>query len=255
MNGRDGQATAPTRKAALVTGGSRGIGRAVAERLSADGFDVLVADRDDSDWPWSVRADVRSEADLGAAVDEAASRTGRLDVCVANAGIVETGLAVELDDDAFQRTIDVNLTGAWRTLRVAARQMQRQGGGGRLIATLSNASLRGEAGASAYCASKFGLRGVIECLALELAEDGILVNGVCPGEVLTDAHAALVDALARRGNSTPDTVRAAMSESVPLGRLSTAEEIAGVYAFLASDAAAYMTGTVVVADGGQVLAR
>jgi NAD(P)-dependent dehydrogenase (short-subunit alcohol dehydrogenase family) len=175
---------------------------------------------------------------------------GRLDVCVANAGISPTFSHVaDLDLEVWRRVLDVNLTGAFLTLRGAARRMTA----GTLLATSSVGGLRGGPGGSAYAASKFALRGLVESMAAELAPE-ITVNLVAPGDTDTPLHGRVRRLLAGAGGS-PETVRAAMEQAIPAGRLADPAEIAAAFAFLASDEARYVTGTVLTVDGGSLLAR
>lgn len=258
-------------KVALVTGGASGIGAAIVERFRMDGATVYVADAATENGDHELRLDVRDEEAVEAAIERVVNERGRIDICVANAGISPTiDRAVDLDLETWRRVIDVNLTGVFLTLRSAARRMLNTGRPGRLIATCSVAGMAGEAGASAYCSSKFGLRGLIESMALELASGGITVNAVAPGEVDTPLHKNLraLHAEARRGETargggpaermapvetSVDDVRADLEAWIPARRMASPSEIAAAFAYLASGEASYVTGTVLVVDGGQLL--
>jgi NAD(P)-dependent dehydrogenase (short-subunit alcohol dehydrogenase family) len=239
-------------RAALVTGGARGIGRAVAERFAAEGAQVLVGDlaHGGASLPF-VELDVTDEASLDAAVASAVERFGRLDIVVANAGVLHLGPLAETPLDVWERVLRVNLTGVFLTCRAAARHLVAQGTGGRVIATSSLFGKRGGRGNAAYSASKFGVVGVVEAAAAELAEHGITVNAVCPGQVDTEMMGDVVARFAELRSVTPEAVRADLEDRIPVGRLASTGEVAGVYLFLASELGAYVTGQSIVVDGGQ----
>ena len=231
---------------ALVTGAAKGIGLAIARRLAADGARVAMLDVDElgGELPagvMAVRADVADEAAVERAVGKVVEAWGGLDVVIPNA-------AVQLEDDdrvdrlslaAWQRTIDVNLTGAFLTAKHGVRAMQ---GGGVVVFTASPAGHYAIArGRHAYSASKAGVYGLVKVMAADLAADGIRVCGVFPGVTDTPMNAAfLADAPARDS----------MLSAIPLGRAGTPEEVAAVIAFLASAEASYATGAVWTVDGG-----
>jgi NAD(P)-dependent dehydrogenase (short-subunit alcohol dehydrogenase family) len=243
-------------KTAVVTGGAAGIGRATALRLAAEGAGVLVIDRaaPAEPFPDSVlvaEGDVTDAASLETAM---ALLGDGPDICVANAGISLVEDFVDGDLDAWRRVLDVNLLGVMVTFQVAARRMIAAGRGGRLLATSSLAGIRGEPTIAAYCASKAGVIAVVKTLAVELAPHRITVNAVAPGQIDTDMNARDVVATAEAEGRSPDEVRAELIRTrVPLGRMGAPHEVAALFAFLASDDAAFVTGETVRIDGAELL--
>jgi 3-oxoacyl-[acyl-carrier protein] reductase len=237
---------------ALVTGASRGIGRAVAQRLAADGLQVWLtyvskpdeADRvvrDIRDNGGKARAFLLDVADARAVADFFASEIRdkvRLDVLVNNAGITKDGFLIRMKDEDFDRVLDVNLRGAFLCLREAAKIMSRQRAG-RIVNISSVIGQMGNAGQINYAAAKAGLIGMTKSAAKELAGRGITVNAVAPGFIETDMTAAL-----------SEEVRAAYMDHIPLKCFGQAEDVAEAAAFLASDKAAYITGQVLAVNGG-----
>jgi len=227
-------------RSVLVTGGNRGIGLAVARAFAADGEQVAITYR--SGEPPAglrgVRCDVTDAAQVDRAFGEVEEAQGPVEVLVANAGITRDQLLLRMAEEDFTTVLDTNLTGAYRVARRAAREMLRARSG-RLIFISSVVGLLGSAGQANYAAAKAGLVGLARSLARELGSRSITANVVAPGFVDTDMTAAL-----------PADRREQILGQVPLGRLATADEVAGVVRFLAGDAAAYITGAVVPVDGG-----
>jgi NAD(P)-dependent dehydrogenase (short-subunit alcohol dehydrogenase family) len=224
----------------LVTGGSRGIGLACAQRFAALGDDVVITYNTSPppDGFASIKCDVTSVADVDAAFSFAEERFGPVQVLVSNAGMTKDGLLLRMSEDSFADVVDANLTAAYRVAKRAAQGMVRARAG-RMIFMSSVVGLLGSAGQANYAASKAGLVGLARSLARELGSRSITVNVVAPGPVATDMTASL-----------GEKRLAELTAAVPLGRMATPDEIAGVVAFLASDDAAYITGAVVPVDGG-----
>ena len=224
----------------LVTGGSRGIGLACAQRFAALGDDVVITYNTSPppDGFASIKCDVTSVADVDAAFSFAEERFGPVQVLVSNAGMTKDVLLLRMSEDSFADVVDANLTAAYRVAKRAAQGMVRARAG-RMIFMSSVVGLLGSAGQANYAASKAGLVGLARSLARELGSRSITVNVVAPGPVATDMTASL-----------GEKRLAELTAAVPLGRMATPDEIAGVVAFLASDDAAYITGAVVPVDGG-----
>jgi len=227
-------------RSVLVTGGNRGIGLAIAQAFVALGDQVAVTHRG-SDVPAGVlgiRCDVTDPAAIEAAYDEAEAAHGPVEVLVANAGITRDGLLLRMSDDDWQSVIDTNLTGTFRLVRRASKSMLRLRRG-RMVLISSVVGLTGSAGQVNYAASKSGLVGLARSVARELGSRSITANVVAPGFVSTDMTAEL-----------SDSRREEILGQIPLRRYATPEEVAGVVTWLASDAAAYVTGAVIPVDGG-----
>jgi NAD(P)-dependent dehydrogenase (short-subunit alcohol dehydrogenase family) len=268
-------------KVALVTGAARqrGIGRAIAVRLAREGADVVVASvhRDPQDFPeaerragWrglasvagevedlgrrslALEADITRKADVQALVDRALEAFGHIDILVNNAGAASSGDRAlwEMEDEDWYRVIDVNLNGVYLCCKAVAPVMIEAARGGRIINVSSAAGRVGVPFYGAYCASKFGVVGLTQMLALELAPYRVTVNAVAPGITDTDMMDDTFQRLARKMGMEFDQVKAGASTAVPLGRQATPEEIAGAVVFLASDDARYITGQTLNVNGG-----
>jgi 3-oxoacyl-[acyl-carrier protein] reductase len=232
-------ATAP--RSVLITGGNRGIGLAIAQAFLANGDKVAVTYRSESTLPegiLGVKADVTDEASVDAAFKEVEAAHGPVEVLVANAGITKDTLLMRMSDDDFTGVLDTNLTGAFRCVRRASKGMIRLRRG-RVVLISSVVGLYGSPGQTNYASSKAGLVGLARSVTRELGGRGITANVVAPGFVQTDMTSVL-----------PEEQQKAYLAAIPAGRFATAAEVADVVRFVASDAAAYISGAVVPVDGG-----
>jgi 3-oxoacyl-[acyl-carrier protein] reductase len=240
-------------RVALVTGASRGIGRAVAAALGARGAKVAVhyAAREDAAREVAqaipgatiVGFDVADPAAVDAGVKLVAEQHGRLDIVVANAGIAIDGLIMRAKNDDWRRTIDVNLGGVFAVCRAASRYLLKAKEQGRIVTMTSVVGEMGNTGQAAYAAAKAGIIGLTKTLAREFASRGVTANAVAPGFIDTDMTAASVQ------GETKDKLLA----QIPLGRMGRAEEVADLVAFLAGPEGAYITGQVIRVNGGLLM--
>ncbi|MGH3497730.1 MAG: 3-oxoacyl-[acyl-carrier-protein] reductase [Nocardioidaceae bacterium] len=227
-------------RSVLVTGGSRGIGLAIARAMTADGDQVAVTYRsgEPPEGLFGVRCDITDQAQVDAAFTEIEEHQGLVEVLVANAGVTRDTLVLRMSEDDWSDVIATNLTGSFRVAKRAARGMLRQRRG-RIIFISSVVGLLGSAGQVNYAASKAGLVGMARSLARELGSRGITANVVAPGFVETDMTAQL-----------PEDKKAEYKAQIPLGRYAHVDEVAAAVRFLAGDGGAYVTGAVLPVDGG-----
>jgi meso-butanediol dehydrogenase/(S,S)-butanediol dehydrogenase/diacetyl reductase len=244
-------------RVALVTGGGPGIGAAVARRFARAGASVVVTGRRPGPigavarevGGVAVQGDVRDDRHLREAVATAVERFGGLDVVVANAGTSGGGDVGALDDREWARVLDTNLTGVMRTARAALPALLDRGGGSIVVVSSVAGLLAGPASA-AYDTSKAGLLGLVRSMALDLGPRGVRVNAVCPGWVRSEMSEREMDALGSRLGIDRDEAYEVVSRHLPLRRVAEPEEIAACVLFLASEEASYVTGAILVADGG-----
>ena len=244
MTGLDG-------KVAMVTGSTRGIGRAIAEALAKAGAKVAVIGRDQAKAEQAASeigrgakgfaCDVTDQAKVEAAIGAIEKELGQIDILVNNAGVTKDNVFLRLADADFDTVFEANLKGAFRTIRAASRGMMKKRWG-RIINISSVVGLIGNKGQANYAASKAGLIGLTKSMARELASRAITVNAVAPGFIETDMTNAL----------TPEQ-REALAKQIPMERLGKPEDVAAAVLFLASDGGAYITGQTLVVDGGMVM--
>ena len=242
-------------KTAVVTGGSRGIGRAICEELARGGANVVLCytGREEAARETvaacealgakalAVQCNVADEAQVKALMDAAVKEFGRIDILVNNAGVTRDGLVMMMKEADFDAVIDTNLKGTFLCMKAVSRIMMKQRYG-RIVNLSSVVGLRGNAGQVNYAASKAGVVGMTKSLAKELASRGVTVNAVAPGFIETDMTAAM-----------PQAAKDAMMPTIPMQRLGKPEDVARAVAFLASDEAAYVTGQVLAVDGGMAM--
>jgi len=241
-------------KVAVVTGASRGIGRAIALALVAQGAKVVASARnaqalDDlvaeietqGGEATAVAGDVALESDAARLIEQAVAAYGQIDVLVNNAGITRDGLLLRMKDEDWDAVIDTNLKGAFHCIRAVAKVMSKQRSG-RIINISSVVGEMGNAGQANYCSSKAGLLGLTKSVARELARRNITVNAITPGFIVTDMTDGMTD-----------KARESMTEQIPLGRLGEADDVANAVIYLASEQSSYVTGQVLGVNGGMYM--
>lgn len=253
-------------KTAIITGAAQGLGEGIAKRLASEGCDLLLADMNEEKVQATaariveetgrraigIRTDVTREDDCAFMVEHAMHAYGKLDILVANAGILKAGDVTEFAAADWRKVIDVNLTGYFLCAQAAARAMiPRQSGS--IVQINSKSGKKGSFRNSAYAASKFGGIGLTQSLALDLAPHKVRVNAVCPGNLLDGTlwQDSLYEQYGATQGLTKEQVRAKYEGQVPLGRGCTYEDVAGVVVFLCSEDASYMTGQAINVTGGQ----
>jgi len=253
-------------KVALVTGGSRGIGQAIAERFAAEGARVCVAANEESVHTTaeamrrtgatvvSVVVDVTRKDEVQGMYERVAQELGEVDISVQNAGVITVARLEDMTEAEWDKILAVNTKGVFLCCQEAAVRMRRGGKKGRLINTASGQARQGFIYTPHYAASKFVVLGITQSLAKELAPTGITVNAFCPGIITTDMWQYNDAAWGKLlGNYQPGELMAEWVANIPMGRAGTGADVAGLVAFLASDDAAYITGQTINVDGGMFM--
>ena len=247
-------------KTALITGGARGIGLAIARRYAGEGARVCIADievaeaermvADIGQRAFAVQVDVSNLGSIEHLVEQVVTRAGGIDILVNNAGVVEIAPFLEVTESSYDRMFAVNTKGLYFTLQTVARQMVRQGRGGKIINFASQAGRRGEALVSAYCASKAAVISITQSTALALIPHRINVNGIAPGVVDTPMWDKLDGLFARYENLEPGEKKRTVGERVPFGRMGLPDDQVGAAVFLASSDSDYVVAQTLNVDGG-----
>lgn len=255
-----------TNKVVVVTGGSRGIGLGIAERFAREGakvclcanekrvFDAAAQLRESGFNAIAVEADVTDKAEVKALYDEVAAKLGEVDVSVQNAGVITIAKLQDLTEEEWDKILAVNTKGVFLCCQEAAARMLAAGKPGRLINTASGQARQGFIYTPHYAASKFGVVGLTQSLARELAPTGITVNAFCPGIITTEMWAYNDEAWGKLlGDYQPGELMAEWVKGIPMKRAGSGEDVAGLVAFLASGDAAYITGQTINVDGGMFM--
>ncbi|MGH7118661.1 MAG: SDR family oxidoreductase [Acetobacteraceae bacterium] len=249
----------------VITGGSRGIGAAIARRFAREGARVLVSANEAVDEIVAVIresggtvegfvADVTSRDDVVALYDRAEELFGSVDISVQNAGVITIARLEDLTIEEWHKVLEVNTTGVFLCCQEAVARMRKHRRGGRLINTASGQARQGFIYTPHYAASKFGVIGITQSLAKEVAKESITVNAFCPGIIKTDMWAYNDRAWGKLlGDYKPGELMAEWIKNIPAGRAGTGEDVAGLVAFLASDDASYITGQAINVDGGLIM--
>jgi meso-butanediol dehydrogenase/(S,S)-butanediol dehydrogenase/diacetyl reductase len=250
-------------KAVVITGGDRGIGLAIAERFASEGASIVLASIDErvadtarafKGKAIAVVCDVTKKADVVTLYDRAEEHFGSIHVSVQNAGIITIAKVEDLTEDEWDATLDVNTKGVFLCCQEAIRRMRRHGRGGRLINTASGQARDGFIYTPHYAASKFGVVGLTQSLAKEVATEGITVNAICPGIIETDMWAYNDKVWGQMlGDYAPGELMAEWVQNIPMKRAGKGKDVSGLVAFLASDDSAYITGQTVNVDGGLIM--
>jgi meso-butanediol dehydrogenase / (S,S)-butanediol dehydrogenase / diacetyl reductase len=255
-----------TGNVAVITGGSRGIGAAIAFRFARDGAAVVVAANEPSvetvaeairaagGQASSIVADVTDSADVARIFDLAEKDFGRVDISVQNAGVITIARVEDLPEEDWDKIMAVNTKGVFLCCQAAIARIRKHGDGGRLINTASGQARQGFVFTPHYAASKFGVIGITQSLAKEVAKERITVNAFCPGIIETDMWAYNDQAWGKLlGNYAPGELMAEWVKNIPMGRAGKGDDVAGLVAFLAGPDAGYITGQTINVDGGLIM--
>ncbi|MDR3516391.1 MAG: SDR family oxidoreductase [Azospirillaceae bacterium] len=253
-------------KTVVITGASRGIGAAIARRFASEGAAVLLSANEErvvdvaaeltqaGGKAAGMLVDVSRKAEIVALYDEAERLFGRVDISIQNAGVIRISKIEDLSEEEWNGVLQVNTTGVFLCCQEAIRRMRKHGQGGRLINTASGQARQGFIYTPHYAASKFGVMGITQSLAKEVAKEGITVNAFCPGIIDTDMWAYNDAAWGKLlGDYKPGELMAEWVRAIPAGRAGTGDDVAKVVTFLASDDAAYVTGQTINIDGGMFM--